>query len=181
MLQTAARKVLATYLSESRIPVLSEIGIAESEYAKTKDPVFVTLYKDGKVVASSGRIHAKNESTAKEMVENALLCLKDPRISALVSTVADLENVRIRVDVLPPSKRRVLAKISDLDPKKEGLIFLAQGLNKLSVLLPGIANIASSPEELLSIAIKKASIDASTLSDGDYVVYGVQTEVFSDF
>lgn len=81
MLQTAARKVLVTYLSEGRIPALSEIGLAESEYARTKDPVFVTLYKDGKVVASSGRIHAKNENSAKEMVENALLCLKDPRMS----------------------------------------------------------------------------------------------------
>lgn len=181
MLQTAARKVLETYLSENRIPALSEIGIAESEYAKTKDPAFVTLYKDGKVVASSGRIHAKNESTAKEMVENALSCLKDPRISGLVAGASDLENVRIRVDVLPPSKRRVLAKISDLDVKKEGVIFLAQGLNRLAVLLPGITNIASKGEELLSIAIKKAGCDASKLSEGDYVVYGIQTEVFSDF
>lgn len=38
----------------------------------------------------------------------------------------DLQNVRIRVDVLPASKRRVLANISALDPKKEGVIFLAQ-------------------------------------------------------
>lgn len=81
MLQTAARKVLVTYLSEGRIPAISEIGLTESEYARAKDPVFVTLYKDGKVVASSGRIHAKNENSAKEMVENALLCLKDPRMS----------------------------------------------------------------------------------------------------
>ena len=81
MLQNATRKVLVTYLSEGRIPTLSEIGLGESEYSRTKDPVFVTLYKDGRVVASSGRIHAKNENSAKEMVENALLCLKDPRLS----------------------------------------------------------------------------------------------------
>ncbi len=126
MLQNAARKTLTTYLGESRIPALSEIGIAESEYARSKDPVFVTLYKDGKVIASAGRIHAKNESSAKEMVEAALLCLQDPRAAGMIGSVADLENVRIRVDVLPASKRRVLAKISDLDTKKEGVIFLAQ-------------------------------------------------------
>ncbi|MDQ1344135.1 MAG: hypothetical protein QG650_855, partial [Patescibacteria group bacterium] len=81
MLHEAARKTLVTYLSEGRVPVLGDIGLAESEYSRTKDPVFVTLYKDGKVVASSGRIHIRAENTAKEMIENALLCLKDPRVA----------------------------------------------------------------------------------------------------
>ena len=181
MLQNAARKVLTTYLSEGRIPALSEIGIGESEYARSKDPVFVTLYKDGKVVASSGRIHAKNENSAKEMVENALLCLKDPRLSGLVGTAADLQNVRIRVDVLPASKRRVLANVAALDPKKEGIIFLAQGLGKLSVVLPNIANLTDKAEDLFSIAIQKTGLDPKTLKEGDYVIYGIQTEAMSDF
>lgn len=181
MLHEAARKTLVTYLSESRIPALNEIGLGESEYTRAKDPVFVTLYKDGKVVASSGRIHIKAENTSKEMIENALLCLKDPRVSAFVSSSADLADVRIRVDVLPAAKRRVLPNISSLDAKKEGVIFLAQGLNKLSVILPNIANLASKPEELLSIAIKKAGLDAASLKEGDYVVYGIQTEALSDF
>lgn len=181
MLHQAVRKVLATYLSEGRVSALEEIGLAESDYARSKDSAFVTLYKDGKVVASSGRIHPKAESTAKEAVEQALLCLKDPRISGVVNSAADLSDVRVRVDVFPMSKRRVLASISDLDVRKEGVMFLAQGLNKLSVILPGIANLASKPEELLSIAIKKAGLEASSLKEGDYVVYAIQTEVSSDF
>ena len=175
----AARAALVAYLKEGRIPALEEIGLAGSEQSRTKDPCFVTLYKDGKVVASSGRIQIKNENTAKEMVENALLCLKDPRIAGAVSGPDDLANVRIRTDVI--TKRRVLPGINALDAKKEGIIFLAQGLGKLSVLLPGIANVASTPAEFLSIAMKKAGVDAATLKEGDYFVYGIETAASSDF
>lgn len=92
-----------------------------------------------------------------------------------------MQNVRIRVDALPASKRRVLANISALDTKKEGVIFLAQGLNKLSVVLPNIANLTDKAEDILSIAIQKTGLDPKSLKEGDFIVYGIQTEAMSDF
>lgn len=181
MLRATVRKTLVTYLTEGRIPTLAEIGLAESEYARTKDSAFVTLYKDGKVVASSGRLHPKHESTAKELVENALLCLRDPRISGSVGSPADLARVRIRTDVLSASRRRVLQNVSALDATKEGLVYLDQGRNKLSVILPNVANLATRPEDLLSIAIRKAGLDPASVREGEYILYGIQTESASEF
>lgn len=177
----AARKTIVSYLRESRIPTQEDVGLSGSEYARSKDPVFVTLYKDGKVIASSGRIHTKQESTAKELIENVLLCLKDSRFSATVQNADEMENVRIRVDVLPASKRRVLPNIDSLDLRKEGIIFLAQGRNKLSVVLPGMAGLVETPSQLLSIAMKKAGIDPTSIHPDEYVIYGVETSVMSDF
>lgn len=181
MLRAAARKTLVTYLSESRVPAISEVGLAESEYARTKDAAFVTIYKDGKVVASSGRLHPKQDNTAKELMENALLCLRDPRIAGAVASVDDLARVRIRTDVLPASRRRVLQNVSELDIQKEGLVFLDQNNGKLSIILPNIANLVSRPQDLLSIAIRKAGLDPASVREGEYLIYGIQTESASEF
>jgi AMMECR1 domain-containing protein len=177
----SVRQIIETYLKESRIPPLEEIGLSAHESSRSKDPVFVTFYKDGKVIASSGRIHLRAESCAKELVENALLCLKDPRFAATVKDASDFANVRIRVDVLPAAKRRVLPDISALDLRKEGIIFLSQSRNQLSVLLPGITSLVETPAQLLSIAMKKAGVDPASITSDEYVVYGIETVVSSDF
>jgi AMMECR1 domain-containing protein len=177
----AARKAIVSYLTDSRIPTPEDVGLAGSESARSKDPVFVTLYRDGKVIASSGRIHAKQESTAKEIIENALLCLKDARFASAVRDAADMEKVSVRVDTLPASKRRVLANIDALDLRKEGVIFLAQGRGKLSVVLPGMAELAEKPSQILSIAMKKAGVDPTAIKPEEYVIYGLETVVASDF
>ncbi len=182
------RKAVETYLKDGKIPTLEDIGLAGSEYARTKDPsnpkdtvapAFVTFYKDGNVIASSGRIHATAVSTAKEALEHALLCLKDPRFSEAVRNPEDFKNVRIRIDVIP--KRRMLKNVDELDVRKEGLIFLSQARNALSVLLPGMSGLAETPRQMLSIAMKKAGLDPKSVPESDYLTYGIETVVMSDF
>jgi hypothetical protein len=73
------RKVIETYLKEQKILSLEELGIQDHTYTKTKDCSFVTIYKDGKVIASSGRVNIKKANTILELIENALYCLKDSR------------------------------------------------------------------------------------------------------
>ena len=177
----AVRRAISAYLKEGHFPTLEETGLAGSEASRTKDPLFVTLYRDGKVVASSGRIHLKAESTAKELIEHSILCLKDPRFPASVKSPEDLADVRMRVDVIKTSGRRVLASIGALDMRKEGVIFLAQGRNALSVVLPGTYNLAETPEQVLDIAMKKAGVDPASVKEEEYVVYGIETVVSSDF
>lgn len=177
----SVRKAIETYLKEGRVPALEEIGLSETEYARSKEPVFVTFYKDGKVVGSSGRIHATGANTAKEAIEHALLCLNDPRFVGTVTNPSDFANVRIRIDILPASKRRMLQKVDELDLRKEGLLFLAQGRNALSVVLPGMAPLVETPRQMLAIALKKAGIEPSSIKEEEYIVYGIETVVSSDF
>jgi hypothetical protein len=73
------RKVLETYLKEKRVATLSDFTADISPYTSTKEAVFITLYYEGRVIASSGRIVCKKENTFFECIDNALLCLKDPR------------------------------------------------------------------------------------------------------
>lgn len=48
-------------------------------------------------------------------------------------------------------------------------------------MLPNVANLTDKADDLLSIAIQKTGLDPKSLKEGDYVVYGIQTEAMSDF
>jgi len=176
-----ARKILETYLGEKRIPTIEELGLAGSEHEKTKQISFVTLYKNGKVIASSGRIHLKKPNTLFELIENTLFCLKDPRFIEAVKIPEDLKDVQIRIDLINSERgRRVLKNIGELDTKREWLIFLSQTLSKIGVLLPNITNVASTPEEYLEIVCQKAGVDMSTLRPEDSILYAIESTVYGD-
>ena len=175
-----ARKILETYLMEKKIPTIEELGLAGSEHEKTKNLVFVTLYKNGSVIASSGRIHLKKPNTLIELVENTLFCLKDPRFPEAVNNPDQLKGINIRVDMIRPGDRRILRNSSELDTKKEGLILLSQTKNALGILLPGIANVAATSEEYFQIVCKKAGLLPAELTSEDMVLYAIASTVYSD-
>lgn len=176
-----ARKVLVSYLSEKKIPTLEELSATELPDAKTKHLVFVTIYKDGAIVGSSGRVHAKRENTILELVDNTLACLSDVRMAQALITPADLDKIKIRVDIIRNEDRRILQSYKDIDVKTEGYILLSQNLGKLAVLLPHITNIAGSAEELFDIVCKKAGLEPAKLTSSDYVLYGIKSTSYSEF
>lgn len=178
---TLARTALDIYLREKRVISLSEFPPEMKQYSSLKDAVFVTLYHEWRVVASSGRIACKKENSLYECIDNTLLCLKDPRFTAEIQDISKLPNIRIRTDRFRSENRRVLRSIEELDTSKEGLIFLSQNYGALSVILPHMVNMNSSPEEYFSLACKKAGIDPETLTTADYVLYGLTTISESDF
>ncbi len=175
------RKTLEVYLQEKRIITLSDISQELIVYSTKKDAVFVTLYYQGKVIASSGRISCKKENSLFECIDNSLLCLKDPRFLSEIQTVEMLSQVRIRVDIFSPQNRRVLQTIDDLDTTREGVIFLSQNMWVLSVILPHMVHVNSSANAYFELACKKANVDPHTLQKSDYVLYGLSTESSSDF
>ena len=60
------------------------------------------------------------------------------------------------------------------------MIFLSQGRNKFSVVLPNITNVAKDGNDILKIAKEKAGVE-ETIEPNEYVIYAIKTEVFSDF
>lgn len=176
-----ARKVIVSYLNEKKIPTLEELGMADHADTKTKSLSFVTIYKDGAIVASSGRVHAKRENTLLELIDNTLACLSDTRMNNAIVTPGDIDKLKIRVDIIRNEDRRILQSYKDIDPKNEGYILLSQNLGKLSVLLPNITNIAGTTEELFDIVCKKAGLEPSKLTSADYVLYGIRSTTHSEF
>ena len=113
------RKTLDTYLREKRIITLSDFPPESIEYTTLKDAVFVTIYHEGRVIASSGRIACKKENSLFECIDNSLLCLKDPRFTLEIQDISKLPDIRIRTDRFRPENRRVLRDIAELDTSRE--------------------------------------------------------------
>lgn len=175
------RKIIETYLNEKRIPTLEELEIVWSSDINTKNLSFITLYKDGKVIASSGRINLKKPNTLAELIENTLFCLKDPRFIESVKNPAELKNVNFRVDIISPEQRKVINKLDEVDIKKNWLIFISQNLWKIWVILPNIANLITSSDDLFSLVCKKAWVNREELKEEDYILYKIESTVYSDF
>ena len=178
---TIVRKTLDIYLKEKRILTLTDFPAESTEYASLKDAIFITLYHEGRVVASSGRIACKKENTLYECIDTTLLCLKDPRFTEEIQDIEKLANISIRTDRFRPENRRVLRDISELDTTREGLIFLSQNLGILSIVLPHMVNWDTSPSAYFTLACKKSGIDPTNLAWSDYVIYWLTTISESDF
>jgi AMMECR1 domain-containing protein len=178
MYHTLVRTVLQAHLTGAPIPSFAELGVESHPDTETKHLAFVTLYRNGEVVASSGRVHNTQQSTIAEARDNALHALQDPRLGQLSPEA--LQQIQIRVDVLESSGRRVLPDISLLDARNEGLILLSQNLGKLGVLLPGIVGADKTPQELFAILCAKVNMPVNQPSS-EYVLYGVTSKVYSDF
>lgn len=113
------RKTLETYINEKRLITQSDIPTDVLPMMSQKDSVFVTLYYNGRVIASSGRIQCQKENTVYECIDNTMFCLKDPRFSLSLQSSGNLMNIRVRVDVLSSGDRRMIQNISELSVRDE--------------------------------------------------------------
>lgn len=122
------RKTLEIYVKEKRIITQSDFDASYLGLIQQQNALFVTLYFDGKVIASQGRIQCKKENTLYECIDLALSCIKDPRFSQAITSPEMLAKIQVRVDIISRSSRRILREISELNIAREGLIFLSQNL-----------------------------------------------------
>lgn len=176
-----AKKVVESYLNEQKIPTLEELWVQNNEEVNTKKASFVTLYKDWKIIASSWRINPKKPNTILELIENSLFCLKDKRFVEAIKNPLEIKDVRFRVDLIDSEGRKVLNSINELDISKQWLIFLSQNLWKLSVILPNIANLISTPKDMLDLVCLKAWVEVNNLKEEDYILYSIESVQFNDF
>lgn len=173
------RKTLEIYLREKRLPTQGEFTTEDLAYTSQKNALFVTLFLDGKVIASMGRIACLKENSFVECMDLSLQCLKDERFSVELQSLDALSRVQIRVDIFSPQSRRILKDISELNVATEGLIFLSQSLGKLSVVLPKMVKDDPTPEKYLAYAKKKANIE-DAIPSSEYVIYGLTTSIVQE-
>jgi len=140
----------------------------------------VTLYHNGRVIASSGRIQCQKENSVFECIDNTLLCLKDPRFSAGLQNPESLADIHIRVDTFTTEDRRMIQNISELSVRDEGLILLSQNHGAMSVVLPHMVHIDASPEKYFQLACEKAKLDPMKLTHSEYVLYALKTRESTD-
>lgn len=119
MLEKAIREYLRTYLAEGRKKSVEELGLNALPTPFPMCSAFVTLYRSGKVIASSGRFMPKLPNAVLETLDSALLALQDARLQSSPLSAADLDAVRIRIDILDQKARRMLQGLEGFNPKTE--------------------------------------------------------------
>ncbi len=174
------RKTLETYINEKRLITQSDIPTDVLPMMSQKDSVFVTLYYNGRVIASSGRIQCQKENTVYECIDNTMFCLKDPRFSLSLQSSGNLMNIRVRVDVLSSGDRRMIQNISELSVRDEWLLLLSQNLGIISVVLPHMIHLDPTPTRYLELACQKIWLEINKLSNSDYVLYAIKTKESTD-
>jgi AmmeMemoRadiSam system protein A len=122
------------------------------ELLNNKAGVFVTLHKHGRLRGCIGTFIPTQENIAKEIIRNAIsAATEDPRFPTV--SPSELEELEISVDVL--SEPEEIEDISELDPKKYGII-VESGF-KRGLLLPDIEGV-DTVEEQIEITKRKAGI-----------------------
>lgn len=126
-------------------------GLPE-ELINKKAGVFVSLKLDGQLRGCIGTITPTTECIADEIIRNAVSAgVRDPRF--LPVEEQELENLVYSVDVL--GEAEVVDSISELDPKRYGVIVSSRG--RRALLLPNLEGIDTS-EEQVNIALRKGGI-----------------------
>ncbi len=174
------RKTLEIYINEKRIITQSDFPSDVIGMMWKKESVFVTLYLDGRIIASSGRIQCQKENSVYECIDNTLLCLKDSRFSINLQNAENLANIHIRVDTFATEDRRMIQDISELSIRDEWLILLSQNLWTMSVILPHMIHIDATPEKYFTLACQKSGLDPTNISHSDYVLYAIKTRESTD-
>lgn len=181
MFPLIVRRVLEIYLTEKRIVSISEFDSSIHESLALKDALFVTLYLDGSIIASVGRIQCQKQNSFAEAVDLALLTLKDERFSPATHNLETLTRIKIRVDRIGTTSRRMIQTPTELQLRDEWLIFLSQNYWVLSVVLPHMITNATSGDDYFDVAVQKAGLNRDKITYKDYVIYALSTTQESDF
>jgi hypothetical protein len=182
-MHTIVREIIERYLETKILPTIENIKGFQKEIAWPTESsmIFVTLYHGGEIIASAGTIQPRHQDPREELLDSTLSALRDDRLMNAISEPDDLKTTQIRVDIIPLSKRQVVARITDIDPKNHGAMILSQNYLKAAILLPNITNIATTSDEIFFLLTKKAGLDAEKITTSDYTLYKIESEKYSDF
>ena len=145
-----ARETIENYVKQGKI-ITHPLGLPE-EMINQKAGVFVSLKKNGNLRGCIGTFMHTQENIAQEIIKNAIsAAVDDPRFSPVAAS--ELGDLTISVDVLSPPEE--ISDISELDPKKYGII-VSSGYKK-GLLLPDLEGVDTAGEQV-DITKRKAGI-----------------------
>ncbi len=145
-----AKEALKYYLENKKY--MNEPPDLASELKKSRNGVFVSIYKGEKLRGCIGTILPTQKTVAKEIIMNAVSAgTKDPRFSSV--TLDEISDLSFSVDILSKPKR---CNKSDLNSEKYGVI-VRKGY-RVGVLLPNLKGV-NDVEKQLQIVLNKAGIN----------------------
>ncbi len=161
------------YFKHLKEPARTDIQPIDATAFEHKWSCFVTIYKNGEVRGSAGNIKEIETSIGDEIIKNTIEAIsKDKRFAPL--TLAEVKDIRIRLDVI--EDRHILEewKILAVDPMKSGIIAIKKDYSKLAAVLPNISPKLLTWSDL--VGMLEAKLDEK-LVEADYIIYEIKTKV----
>ncbi len=148
-----ARRALESYvIGYKRIKKSDDL---DNELLDNRAGVFVSLQLDGSLRGCIGTIEPAYSCVADEIIQNAISAgMEDPRFYPVRED--ELPRMIYSVDVLGVPEP--IESMDELDPLRYGVIVVKN--SKRGLLLPNLESV-NTPEEQVSIALKKAGISPS--------------------
>ncbi len=172
MLQIA-QQTLNFLILNNTPPTKNDLTIENSALNETKWSIFVTLYKDGNIVSSSGNIKEIENDLINEIIANTFDAYKK-----MLSESISAENIQIRVDFV--SQRTLLQNksITEINPVSHWVIVIKKTQDKAGVILPNIStNITSWKDFIAALSMKLWE----NFEEENYYVYEIATQSFTSF
>lgn len=169
------QQTLEYYLKNKKIPTINEITLKNTALLKQESEVFVTLYKNGNIIGSSGNVVKIENSVVHELILNTIAALRDPRFDDL--SLEEWQKLQIRIDTI--TSRNILEKpFWDLNPVNSGVLAIKKDYSKLSIILPNISPTLVSGNDFPKILSKKLEEDFVM---ENYIVYEVHTQITTNY
>ena len=181
-----AREAVEKFIKEKRI--IEPPDWLPEEFFKEKAGTFVTIEREGQLRGCIGTWLPTKENIAKEIISNAILAAtKDFRFKPIETNELPLLNFKVYI----LEKPKLVKKISQLDPKKYGILvkafpqswfkkgdFVFDGKMpiKTGILLPDLEGI-DTPQKQVFIACQKGGID---ILREKILIYKFKVKKFSD-
>ncbi len=149
-----AKKAVENYIEKKEVIELSE-GLPK-ELTNKKAGVFVTIEKNGKLRGCIGTYLPTKENIAKEIIYNAIAAAtEDYRFGPIQKEELPYLSYTVYILDLPQQ----IKNISELDPKKYGILIRTLTLPpKSALLLPDLEGI-DTVEKQISVACQKGGIN----------------------
>lgn len=132
------REIVNFYVRTREMPIASEIDV-QSNYFEEAKPQFISIIKEGKVLASSGSIKTTEKSAWEELSKNISALFLDKRLKDFKEE--DLEKVKLRFDEIVERKAmNDKEDISLINPKNSGTLIIKNDYSKIACVLPDISD-----------------------------------------
>lgn len=164
------------YLTNGKIPTKNEIIVTDSSLFQKKWTIFVTLYKNGNIIWSSGNVVELENDIVNELIQNSIYSLQDPRFEKI--TLGDIDKIKIRIDIISRNPLDQNKKIEDLNPVKSGILVIKRDYTKLSIILPNISSTLVSWKDFPKVLTKKLE---EVFKEENYIIYEIQSQIISDY
>lgn len=170
------QQILLYFQIHKKNPQISELDVSEHTWLLwQKWTVFVTLYKSGNIVWSSGNIVELKENIVQELIENTFQALHDNRFPNILP---DISQLKIRVDHVINKHILTEKHIKDLNPIKNGVIVIKKDHTKLACILPNISPSISTGQDFFPVLSKKLWED---FKEDNYIISTFNAETFTNY